>query len=113
MGLAKYFIVQLLEYGNKIERCENKGILCLGDVTSLLPGHDVTRTALYKIAEAVTFQRASGLVISLKWMDDWKRQGGKCELSKRLDEYFTLGALSVVNTTDPADHQEIRGTGVW
>lgn len=37
-------IMQLLECENRIERCENKDILYVEEVTSLLPGHYVTRT---------------------------------------------------------------------
>lgn len=65
--------------------------LSIADVTSLLPGRHLTRTALYKIAEAFAFQRASVSVISLQWMDDWAQRGGTHDLLKRLDAYVALG----------------------
>ncbi|KAH7010027.1 hypothetical protein EDB80DRAFT_417858 [Ilyonectria destructans] len=92
MELTKVLIMELVQRGNRVELSENKDTLSIADVTSLLPGHHLTRTALYKITEAFSLQRASVSVISLNWMDDWAQRGETPNLLESLDAYFSLEA---------------------
>lgn len=92
MELTKVLIMELVQRGNRVELSENKDTLSIADVTSLLPGHRLTRTALYKITEAFSLQRASVSVISLNWMDDWAQRGETPDLLESLGAYFWLEA---------------------
>lgn len=65
MQCVKSLVLKLLGYGGRTQRPQNKDILCIFDVISVLPGYSITPTALYKVTEAMTLQHADALVVPL------------------------------------------------
>lgn len=92
MVVTGNLVQTLLQNSDRVLQSENQDTMSVVDAVSLLPGHEMTRTALYKLCEALTIPHPNSSVIPLTWMDRWSKSQMDEFLLQRLDAYFTLRA---------------------
>lgn len=85
-------IYQLLQNEDRVHPSANRDILSVVDVVSVMPKHQMTRTALYKFCEARSINYANASVVSLMWIESWIKNQIDADLLHKLDGYFTLKA---------------------
>lgn len=96
--LVRTLVLHLLNHGRRIRPCNNRDILSVEDIISLLPGRTMTSTALYRVTEAMTLRHTYAVIIPPSLLKAWTENRKNILLLEGLDTYFQVGIENALKT---------------